>query len=284
MDDDGLIPEALEQAIGEVARAGKRAKFLYTIPTYQNPAGVTLADDRRERVLDICERAGLLVVEDDPYGQLGFDGDAPAPLRARRRDGVFYLSTFSKTFAPGFRVGWILAPHAVREKLVIATEAQILCPSAFAQAAVTAYLSTMPWREQLKTYREIYRQRRDALLGALADLMPGGTTWTRPSGGLFVWATLPGGVDAKAMMPRAIAARVAYVPGTGFYADGSGAEHLRLNFSFPPPERIREGVRRLAGVVEQEMALRSVFGDVGAAAPGARRARPGADVPGPDLA
>ncbi|HEY3007919.1 MAG TPA: PLP-dependent aminotransferase family protein [Micromonosporaceae bacterium] len=284
MDDEGLIPEALEQAIGEVVRAGRRAKFLYTIPTYQNPAGVTLSDERRERVLDICERAGLLVVEDDPYGQLGFDGDAPAPLRARRRDGVFYLSTFSKTFAPGFRVGWILAPHAVREKLVIATEAQILCPSAFAQAAVTAYLTTMPWQEQLKAYREIYHQRRDALLGALADLMPVGTTWTRPSGGLFVWATLPAGVDAKAMMPRAIAARVAYVPGTGFYADGSGAEHLRLNFSFPPPERIREGVRRLAGVVEQEMTLRSVFGELGAATPGARPGRPGADAPGPDLA
>jgi 2-aminoadipate transaminase len=283
MDDEGLIPEALEQAIGEVARAGRRAKFLYTIPTYQNPAGVTLADERRDRVLDICERAGLLVVEDDPYGQLGFDGEAPAPLRARRRDGVFYLSTFSKTFAPGFRVGWILAPHAVREKLVIATEAQILCPSAFAQAAVTAYLTSMPWREQLKAYREIYRERRDALLGALADLMPAGTRWTRPNGGLFVWATLPDGLDAKAMMPRAIAARVAYVPGTGFYADGTGAEHLRLNFSFPPPGRIREGVRRLAGVVEQEMALRSVFGQVGSGR-GPRRARPGADAPGPDLA
>ena len=121
MDDEGLIPEALETAIKDVAASGRRAKFLYTIPTYQNPAGVTLTEDRRERVLDICERAGLLVVEDDPYGQLGFEGDAPAPLRARRRDGVFYLSTFSKTFAPGFRVGWILAPHAVREKLVIAT-------------------------------------------------------------------------------------------------------------------------------------------------------------------
>jgi DNA-binding transcriptional MocR family regulator len=284
MDDDGLIPEALERAVEDVVRAGKRAKFLYTIPTYQNPAGVTLSEERRERVLDICERAGLLVVEDDPYGQLGFDGDAPAPLRARRRDGVFYLSTFSKTFAPGFRVGWILAPHAVREKLVIATEAQILCPSAFAQAAVTAYLTSMPWREQLKAYREIYRERRDVLLGALADLMPAGTNWTRPGGGLFVWATLPAGLDAKAMMPRAIAARVAYVPGTGFFADGTGAEHLRLNFSFPPPDRIREGVRRLAGVAEQEIALRSVFGQAGVVDHGARPGRGGADAPGPDLA
>jgi DNA-binding transcriptional MocR family regulator len=283
MDDDGLIPEALEQAIAEVARSGRRAKFLYTIPTYQNPAGVTLAEHRRDRVLDICERAGLLVVEDDPYGQLGFEGDAPLPLRARKRDGVFYLSTFSKTFAPGLRVGWILAPHAVREKLVIASEAQILCPSAYAQAAVTTYLSSMPWREQLKTYREVYRERRDALLASLADLMPAGTTWTRPKGGLFVWATLPPGLDSKAMMPRAISARVAYVPGTGFYAHGGGTSNIRLNFSFPPPERIREGIRRLASVMEQEIAMRQVFGPLDATDPGLRRARPGADVPG-DLA
>jgi 2-aminoadipate transaminase len=272
MDDDGLVPEALEATIADVAAAGRRAKFLYTIPTYQNPAGVTLTEPRRERVLEICERAGLLVVEDDPYGQLGFEGDPPAPLRARRRDGVFYLSTFSKTFAPGLRVGWILAPHAVREKLVIASEAQILCPSALAQAAVAGYLSSMPWREQLKTYREIYRDRRDALLESLAAQMPEGTRWTRPGGGLFVWATLPGGLDAKAMVPRALGARVAYVPGTGFFADGSGSANLRLNFSFCAPDRIREGVRRLAGVVEQELALRSVFG--------ALPARPTPEQPG----
>lgn len=282
MDDEGLIPEALEAAVAELARAGRRVKFLYTIPTYQNPAGVTLSEERRERVLDICERAGLLVVEDDPYGQLGFEGDAPRPLRARRRDGVFYLSTFSKTFAPGLRVGWILAPHAVRDKLVIASEAQILCPSGYAQAAVATYLGTMPWRQQLKVYREIYRERRDALLDALRDLMPEGTTWTRPGGGLFVWVTLPDGLDSKAMMPRAIAARVAYVPGTGFYADGTGSGHMRLNFSFPPPERIREGVRRLAGVMEQEIATRRVFGAVGH--PGERRRRSGWAALGPNLA
>ncbi|RKR89285.1 DNA-binding transcriptional MocR family regulator [Micromonospora pisi] len=283
MDSDGLIPEALELAIAEVARTGRRAKFLYTIPTFQNPTGVTLTEERRERVLDICERAGLLVVEDDPYGQLSFDGEAPAPLRARRRDGVFYLSTFSKTFAPGLRVGWILAPHAVRDKLVIASEAQILCPSAFAQSAVTSYLTTMPWREQLKTYREVYRERRDAILDAMGDLMPTGTTWTEPGGGLFVWASLPDGLDSKAMMPRAIAARVAYVPGTGFYADGTGTGHMRLNFSFPPPERIREGIRRLASVMEQEMAMRQVFGAVDRPAH-RRRGQAGADAPGPDLA
>jgi 2-aminoadipate transaminase len=141
----------------------------------------------------------------------------------------------------------------------------------------------MPWQEQLKTYREVYRERRDALLTALADLMPPGVTWTRPAGGLFVWATLSGGLDAKAMMPRAINARVAYVPGTGFFADGTGRENLRLNFSFPPPERIREGVRRLASVVEQEMAMRQVFGAFGTGSV-RRGLGGGADAPGPDLA
>ncbi|MDY7089177.1 MAG: PLP-dependent aminotransferase family protein [Actinomycetota bacterium] len=282
MDDDGLIPAALEEAIAAVERSGRKAKFLYTIPTFQNPAGVTLTDERREQVLDICERAGLLVVEDDPYGMLSFEGEAPRPLRARRREGVFYVSTFSKTFAPGLRVGWILAPHAVREKLVMMSEANVLCPSAFAQGAVTQYLSTMPWQEQIKVYREIYRERRDAMLTSLRDLMPPGTTWTYPTGGLFVWATLPEGLDSKAMMPRAIAARVAYVPGTGFYADGTGTSNMRLNFSFSSPERIREGIRRLSGVMEQELAMRAVFGSGFAST--RRRGTAAADAPGPDLA
>ncbi|WP_203912716.1 aminotransferase-like domain-containing protein [Rhizocola hellebori] len=259
MDEDGLIPEALAAAILAQRAQGNRIKFLYTIPTYQNPAGVTLSESRREEVLQICEREGLLVIEDDPYGRLGFDGEAPRPLRARRRDGVFYLSTFSKTFAPGLRVGWILAPHAVRDKLVMTTEANILCPSNLAQSVITTYLSTQPWREQLKIYQQIYGERRDAMLSALSDLMPSGTQWTRPNGGLFVWATLPDDLDSKAMVPRAIAARVAYVPGTGFYADGTGQKHMRLNFSYPDPERIREGIRRLAGVIEQETATRAVF-------------------------
>jgi 2-aminoadipate transaminase len=284
MDADGLIPAALEEAIAAVERSGRRAKFLYTIPTFQNPAGVTLSEERREQVLDICQRAGLLVVEDDPYGMLSFEGDAPLPLRARRREGVFYVSTFSKTFAPGLRVGWILAPHAVREKLVMASEANILCPSAFAQGAVALYLSTLPWREQIKVYREIYRERRDALLAAMHDLMPADTTWTRPTGGLFVWATLPEGLDSKAMMPRAIAARVAYVPGTGFYADGTGTSNMRLNFSYSAPDRIREGIRRLSGVMEQEIAMRAVFGAAGTATHHRRRGRAAADTPGSDLA
>jgi 2-aminoadipate transaminase len=269
MDDDGLIPAALAEALDTVAKAGKRAKFLYTVPNYHNPAGVTLSDSRRDEILAIAERARLLVVEDDPYGLLGFSGEPLPALRSRRRDGVLYVSTFSKTFAPGLRVGWVLAPHAVREKLVIASEAQILCPSMFAQTAISTYFATMPWREQIKTFRSIYQERRDALLGALADHMPEGTRWTRPDGGFYVWLTLPEGLNSKEMLPRAIAARVAYVPGTGFFADGTGGSHLRLSYCFPPPERIREGVRRLTGVIEQEALVRAEFGTAAVSAPAA---------------
>lgn len=255
MDDDGIIPAALSEAIATVTRAGKRAKFLYTVPAHQNPAGVTLPERRRDEIVAICQSAGLLVLEDDPYGLLGFDGEPLRALRSRTPDGVIYVSTFSKTFAPGLRVGWILAPHAVRDKLVIASEAQILCPSAFSQAAVSTYFGSMPWQDQLKTFRETYRERRDAALGALGDLMPPGTRWTVPDGGFYIWVTLPEGLHSKEMLPRAIAERVAYVPGTGFYADGGGGAYLRLSYCFPPPDLIREGIRRLATVVEQEIAL-----------------------------
>ncbi|MGA8115120.1 MAG: PLP-dependent aminotransferase family protein [Actinocatenispora sp.] len=268
MDDEGLVPEALEEAIAAVAASGRRAKFLYTVPAFHNPAGVTLAEHRRDRILEICQRHRLLVLEDNPYGLLGFDSAPPAPLRARQREGILYLGTFSKTFAAGARVGWILAPHAVRDKLVMASEASILCPSTFNQRIVTRYFSTMPWQEQLKVFRELYRERRTATLAALEDFMPDGVQWTRPGGGFYVWLTLPESLDSKAMMPRAIHARVAYVPGTGFYADGSGGQNLRLSYCFPPPERIREGVRRLGHVIEAELALRGTFGAVrGATAP-----------------
>ncbi len=219
----------------------------------------------------------MLIIEDNPYGLLGFDGEPMRALRADDAERVIYLGSFSKTIASGLRVGWVLAPHAVRAKLVLAAESAILCPSNFSQLAVREYLATQPWREQIKDFRELYRARRDAMLESLDQLMPDGCTWTRPAGGFFVWVTLPEGLDAKAMAPRAIAERVAYVPGTGFYADGTGHRHMRLSYCFPEPHRIREGVRRLAGVVEQEIQLRNTFGGaVGGNSTGVQ-------TPGPDV-
>ncbi len=262
MDESGLIPEALAAAIDRLRALGRRVKFLYTVPSFQNPAGVTMAESRRVEVLRICERAGLLVVEDNPYGLLGFEGSPLLPLRAHARDGVVYLGSFSKTIAAGLRVGWALAPAAVRDKLVLAAESAVLCPASFSQLTVREYLATQPWQEQIKTFRELYRERRDAMLSALDAMMPAGCGWTRPAGGFFVWLRLPDGIDSKAMLPRAVSSRVAYVPGTGFYADGSGAGCARLCYSLPHPDQIAEGVRRLAGVVEGEMALQEEFGPV----------------------
>ncbi|GAA4591589.1 PLP-dependent aminotransferase family protein [Planotetraspora phitsanulokensis] len=278
MDDQGLIPESLAQTIYALQTAGSRIKFLYTIPTFQNPAGVTLNEVRRRQVLEICQRAGVLVVEDNPYGLLGFDGEPLRALRADDPEGVVYLGSFSKTLAPGFRVGWALAPHAVRDKLVLAMESAVLSHSTFTQLAVGQYLASQPWREQIKTFRELYRERRDALLNSLEVFMPAGCSWTRPAGGFFVWMTLPEGLDSKALLPRAVAERVAFVPGTGFYSDGGGAQHMRLSYCYPEPDRIREGVRRLAGVIEQELQLRDTFGT------GTARWHAGIDTPGPDLA
>lgn len=278
MDDEGIVPESLAQTIYALKSAGNRIKFLYTIPTFQNPAGVTLNAARRQQVLEICQRADVLIVEDNPYGMLGFDGEPMRTLRADNADGVVYLGSFSKTLAPGFRVGWALAPHAIREKLVLAMESAVLSHSSFTQLAVGQYLATQPWHEQIKSFRELYRERRDTMLTSLEALMPAGVTWTRPAGGFFVWATLPEGLDSKAILPRAVAERVAFVPGTGFFADGSGARNMRLSYCYPEPDRIREGVRRLAGVIEQELCLRDTFGT------GSPPDRIGVDTPGPDLA
>jgi DNA-binding transcriptional MocR family regulator len=260
MDDDGLVPTALEQAVVAVRAAGKRAKFLYTIPNFHNPAGVTLSSERRAEVLQICRRHDLLVLEDNPYGLLGFDRDPMRALRADEPDAVVYLGSFSKTFAPGFRVGWAVAPHAVREKLVLAQESATLCPPTFSQRAISAYLTRHDWRGQIKDFNEMYRERRDTMLSALEEHLAGRATWTMPAGGFYVWLTLPDGLDAKAMLPRAVTARVAYVPGTAFYADGFGSRCLRLSYCYPSPERIREGVRRLAAVIDEELELRATFG------------------------
>ncbi|HUX71033.1 MAG TPA: PLP-dependent aminotransferase family protein [Cellulomonadaceae bacterium] len=261
LDQDGLVPEALEDALTALARDGRRVKLLYTVPNFHNPAGVSLSAARRPRILEIARRHGVLVLEDNPYGLLGFEGEPVPALRSLDEDGVIYLGSFSKTFAPGYRVGWAVAPHAIREKLVLASESAILCPSNASQLAISAYLATCDWRGQIKAFRELYRERRDAMVGALAEHLPR-ATWTVPDGGFYTWVRLPDGLDAKAMLPRAVTARVAYVPGTAFYADGQGADHMRLSFCFPTPERIREGVRRLAGVISSESELVDLFGVV----------------------
>ena len=281
MDDDGLVPAALRSALGSLRARGRTPKFLYTVPNFHNPAGVTLAVPRRAEILEICAGHDVLMIEDNPYGLLGFEGQTYPAMRACEPVNVVYLGSFSKTFAPGLRVGWVLAPHAVREKLVLAAESATLCPPAFTQAVVSRYLVAHDWKGQIKTYREAYRERRDAMISALERYLPPGCTWTSPAGGFYVWLTLPEGLDTKAMLPRAVTQRVAYVPGTAFYADSEGSpasRQMRLSFCYPTPERITEGVRRLAAVIDGESELLATFGRVG------HRAVSGPQSPSPDTA
>lgn len=276
MDAEGLIPEALEQTLARLKAAGKRVKFLYTVPNFHNPGGVTLTLERRPRILEICASYGVLVLEDNPYGLLGFDKDPLPALRSMSPEGVIYLGSFSKTFAPGYRVGWAVAPHAVREKLVLASEAAILSPSNASQMAIATYLEHFDWQGQIKKFQVQYRERRDAMIQSLGEHIPE-ASWNVPDGGFYVWVKLPEGLDAKSMLPRAVTARVAYVAGSAFYIDGSGTDHMRLSYCFPTPDRIREGVRRLATVVDSELETVRIFGNPGGVREGT------VDFPAPDV-
>lgn len=259
MDEDGLIPEALEETIRRLKSAGRAIKFLYTIPNFQNPAGVTLTLERRQRIAEICMREHVLILEDNPYGLLGFHSDPLPAIHSFSPEGVVYLGSVSKMFAPGMRIGWALAPHAIRAKLILASEAAILSPGMFGQMFLSSYLNNYDWYGQVKVYRAMYAERCKAMLDALDEYMPE-CSWTKPVGGFYTWVTLPEGLNARSMLPRAVKAQVAYVSGTAFYYDGRGTDHMRLSFCYPEPDRIREGVRRLAGVVNAEKQLVDMFG------------------------
>jgi 2-aminoadipate transaminase len=262
MDEHGMIPEALREHITRLQAAGRTIKFLYTIPSFHNPAGVTLTWERRLEILAIAKEHNILVLEDNPYGLLYFDKPAPDAMRSVEEDGVIYLGTFSKTLAPGFRTGWALAPHAIREKLILANEAAVLSPSSFSQLVISEYLATADWKGQINTFRGVYKERKETMLQALGEYLPQ-LQWTNPNGGFYVWVTLPEPLDSKALLPRAVTELVAYTPGTAFYGDGGGRQNMRLSFCYPTPEQIRLGIRRLATVIGAELDLLETFAGTG---------------------
>jgi len=262
MDADGMRMDLLEDLLVQLKGEGRRAKYVYTIPNHQNPSGVSMSEERRRRLAEIAVEYDLLVLEDDAYGLLGFDGETATSLRSLIPERVVFLGTMSKTFAPGVRSGWIAAPTPVREKLVLLREAADLCPSNLTQLMIERWLTTEPWLEQIKRYRALYQQKAELMLETLAHEMPPEVAWTTPRGGFFIWLTVPTGVDTSALLAKAIGRRVAYVPGRGFFDDGSGGDHLRLCFSYPAIGRIREGVSRLAELLHDELGLlRAVYGD-----------------------
>ncbi|MGH3145364.1 MAG: PLP-dependent aminotransferase family protein [Rubrobacter sp.] len=262
MDRAGMIPVAARETLKKARRQGLHVKFIYTVPNFQNPAGVTMVAERRRELLEMAREFDLVIVEDNPYGMLRFEGEPLPTLAAIEQeagdlDRVVYLGTFSKIFAPGVRLGWVHAQPGILHKINIGKQGADLCSSNLSQMMISSYFQNADWRAYVKRLTSIYRERRDAMLDALAEFMPGEVHWTHPEGGLFVWATLPSYLDATAMLPRAIAKNVAYVPGEGFYAGGSGKNNMRLNFSFVEPEKIRRGIELLSEVIRERMELRS---------------------------
>ena len=256
MDDDGMRVDLLEQTLERLDRDGRTPKFIYTIPTFQNPAGVTMSLERRRRLVEVARERELLVLEDNPYGLLRYEG-TPVPT-LRQLDGglyVMYLGTFSKILSPGIRLGWVLAPPPVLHQINMGKQAADLCSSTLSQLMVTSYFEEARWRDYVDTVKESYRARRDTMLDALAEHFPSQAEWTRPQGGLFLWATLPDFIDTTDLLARALRENVAFVPGAAAFLDGRGHNSMRLNFSAVGEDDIREGIRRIGKIVTEQVQL-----------------------------
>jgi 2-aminoadipate transaminase len=251
-DADGLVPEAVDELA-----ARHRVRFLYTIPNFQNPTGRTLTAERREKLVDIARRRGFVIVEDDPYGQLRYRGEALAPVKSfddPDKACVIYMSTFSKTVAPGLRTGWIVAPKAIRDKLVIAKQASDLHTSSFDQLLLDRYLRDFDNARHVATIRAAYGERYAAMDAALVRHMPDGFAWTRPEGGMFLWVSGPRALDTTPLLAASIERGVAFVPGADFFPDSEGGNHMRLNFSNANPASIERGIERLASICSDALA------------------------------
>ena len=261
-DEEGMRMDLLEEKLKELGKGA--VKFLYTIPNFQNPGGVTMNMERRHRLLELAKEYDFLVVEDDPYGRLRYDGGHMIPLRALS-DEVIYLGTVSKTFAPGLRVGWIIAPRDVIAKVNLVKQGTDLSGSIMDQIIVEHYFNDTPWQTVLQSFITTYKERRDAMLEALEEFFPKEAIWTHPAGGFFVWVTLPEYVDTDSMLSVALEQGVTYTPGSGFYPDGvRGENSMRIAFCFETPENIREAIRRLANVIEDRLEMYRAFLDAGA--------------------
>jgi 2-aminoadipate transaminase len=255
MDRDGMRTDELEATLDHLETAGHRPKFIYTVPNFHNPAGVTLSLERRHELVRIAAERELLVLEDNPYGLLRYEGDPLPTLRSLDEEFIIYASTFSKILSPGVRLGWTCAPAPVLAKMNLGKQASDLCSSSISQYFVSAYFDSGPWEEYVTSVNEIYRRRRDVMLDALAEQFPREAEWTHPQGGLFIWATLPAYIDTTDLLARALEEHVAFVPGRAAFVDGRGGSDMRLNFSGVDEEDIREGIRRIGEVVREQVEL-----------------------------
>jgi 2-aminoadipate transaminase len=272
-DEDGMRVEELEAVLARLDGEGRRPKFVYSVPSFQNPAGVTMSLERRRRLVELARQRELLVVEDNPYGLLRFGGEPLPPLyQLDGGDFVIYVGTFSKILSPGIRLGWAVAPPPVMEKIVLGKQASDLCTSTLTQHFVREYFSEGRWQEYIADLVEIYRGRRDTMVESLREHFPAQATWTEPQGGLFIWATLPEYIDTGDLLAKALREGVAFVPGQAAYVDESrGRSSMRLNFSGVDEGEIREGVRRIGKAIGEQVEL---YGTLTGEQPAVQEAQP----------
>ncbi|MFN8111919.1 MAG: PLP-dependent aminotransferase family protein [Solirubrobacterales bacterium] len=286
MDDEGMRIDLLEELLADLDAAGKRPKFIYSVPTFQNPGGVTLSLERRRRLVEIAREREIMLVEDNPYGLLRFEGEPlPTLYSLDGGDFVLYMGTFSKILSPGIRIGWVCAPPPVRAKLVLGKQAADLCTSTLSQFFVREYFGEGRWLDYVAELRDVYRSRRGAMLRALASYFPRQAGWSEPEGGLFVWATLPDYIDTTDLLAKALRENVAFVPGEAAFVDGRGSGSMRLNFSAQTEDEIAEGIRRIGAVVGEQVGLyETMTGSFEVVRPpddpsASSASRPGADAP-----
>ncbi|MFB0566339.1 MAG: PLP-dependent aminotransferase family protein [Candidatus Aminicenantaceae bacterium] len=256
VDKQGMNVDMVEEILKEHEKKGEKIKFIYVVPDFQNPAGVTMTLERREKLLELCYQYGTIVVEDSPYRELRFEGKSIQMLGAMDKKGyAFSLHTFSKILFPGTRLGWIIANKAIMDKLIMAKQPADLCTSPFNQAVIYEFCRRGLLKPHIEKIISVYRKKRDVMLQALEKFMPkeAGIDWTHPGGGLFLWVTLPEHLDAGALFPKAVDKKVAYVMGSAFHCDRSGKNTMRLNFSFPSEEQIDKGIERLSGLVKEAL-------------------------------
>ena len=263
IDENGIDTVNLEKKLKELANKKIQVKFIYLVPNFSNPSGVTLSLQRRKKILELAKKYKTIILEDNPYGMLRYE-DRPLPTIKELdikgdNQNVIYLSTLSKLFAPGFRIGWIVAPHLILEKITLGIQSTILCVSTFTQRIAYEYFSDPSWRENIEEFIKIYSRRRDVMIKTLEDTFPKDASWSKPKGGFFIWLKLPGYLNTKEILADAVRNKVAYVPGSGFYTDGRGLNEARLAFCTENTERIEKGIKILSGILKEKIKLYKSF-------------------------
>ncbi len=258
LDDDGMVVDEIEHAYEKVLRdSGTPPKFVYVLPNFHNPAGTTLPLERRKRLVEVAARLDLPIVEDDPYGELRFEGENLPPICSFAPERTIYLSTFSKTLTPGLRLGWVVCPEVLMRRIVMAKQGSDLHTGTFVQYIANDICQRGFIKIHIEHLKKVYKERRDIMLDSLAEFWPADLcSWTHPQGGLFLWARVPDSIDTTDFLHRALDEKVAYVPGVNFYPNGDGGFNaMRLNFSYSPPDEIVEGIRRLGNALKRELGL-----------------------------